>query len=343
MLFPTSSDRESAPRPGLAPEVHGQDAARSFLSLAMAAGRLAHAYLLVGPEGVGKRRFADAFSRALLCGDSGEGGGDPAAVGACGTCPSCRIALDTHPGRELIAPADAGSSIEIAAVREAIAALALRSGDRRAVVIDGADLLGDAAANALLKTLEEPPPGIVFLLVTHRPAHLLDTIHSRAQRIPFAALDEASSLAVLGPLPAGVDGHALFRSTGGSPGRGVRLLRGIEACGGAERFAELIAGRGGEDPSALIDYLPALPKERVRSRALRLLELVQLGVWGARGESAHEREQAARRALLVAELIRGLEGGRSVELTLEVLARVLTTDARTVERGLPRSFFAGGR
>ena len=333
--------------------VLGQETPRRALARAIASGRISHAYLLSGPEGVGKRRFADALARTLLCARSGEGGGDPDAVGECGVCAACALPLASHPSFRVLEALAAGS-IEIASVRETIAALSLRTDGRRAVVIDGADALGDAAAAALLKTLEEPPPGIVFLLVTSRPAHLLETIHSRTQRLPFAPLDEVSFAAALGALPEGLDlgplaaaGEAphlaLHRASSGSPGVAARLLAGIESCGGGARFGELLAGAGGERPGALVDYLPALPKETARARADRLLELILLGLWGCRGADAGARRAAAERALLVAELERGLSGGRSVELTLEVLSRVLgEEDPARVARSLPGSFFAAG-
>lgn len=341
------------PRERFARDVFGQEPARRALSRAIASGRIAHAYLLSGPEGVGKRRFADSLARTLLCARSGESGGDPDAVGACGACASCALPLASHASYRVLEAAP-GAAIEIAAVRDTIAALALRTDGRRVVIVDGAEALGDAAANAFLKTLEEPPPGIVFLLVTSRPAHLLETIHSRAQRLPFAPLDEESFAAAVGPLPAGLElaplaeagespHRALHRASSGSPGVAARLLAGIEACGGGARFAELLRGDGRERPGSLVDYLPALPKETARARAHRLIELVLLGTWGTRGEDAGSRRAAAERALLVAELERGLSGGRSVELTLEVLARVLgEPDPSRVAAALPASFFATG-
>ncbi len=341
------------PRLELCGRVLGQDPARVSVARAMASGRLAHAYLLTGPEGVGKRLFAEGIARALLCAQSTQGKGDPADVGPCGACRACAIPLESHPGYRVL-EAPAGGAIDIATVRDAITALALRSGDRRAVLIDGADSMADPAANALLKTLEEPPPGIVFLLITARPAHLLATIHSRTQRIPFTALDALSFEKVIEPFTAEVDLSAwsdgdgdvasvLHRIAGGSPGVATRLLAGIEACGGLLRFRELLRGVGAERPASLIDYLPALPKETVRARMHRLLELVQYGSWGERSADPDARRETGERALLVAELIRGLGGGRSTEITLEILARVLRgASAEEVARSLPRSFFATG-
>ena len=326
----------------LAADVAGQERARNALSRAIASGRVAHAMLFAGPEGVGKRRFADAFARALLCRQSGEGRGDPGLAGECGSCVACQLPLEAHPGFRVLS-AESGSLIEIGAIRTAIAELSLRSGDRRIVVVDGADAMGEPAANAFLKTLEEPPPGIVFLLVTARPAHLLETIHSRTQRVPFSVLSADEFATAMAPhaVDTSESIDALFVTSGGSPGVAMRLLTGIEGCGGRERFEELLDGVGAERPSGLIDYLPALPKETARARLHRLLELIQFGLWGRRNEDAAGRIDLGERALLVGELMRGLTGGRSTELTLEVLGRVLRGgETRAIRAGLPKSFFA---
>jgi len=264
-------------------------------------------------------------------------------------CASCRVPLLGHPAIQVLEAA-AGGTIEIDQVREAVTQLSLRSGDRRAVLIDGADLLREAAANAFLKTLEEPPVGIVFFLITDRPAHLLETIHSRTQRVSFTVLDLTSFREVLAPRLLSVEvgewettqeglAETLHRTAGGSPGVAMRLLDGIESCGGLSRLRDLLRGVGGERPSSLIDYLPALPKETARARVQRLLELVQCGLWGESGDDLDARHEAGERTLLVAELIRGLAGGRSVELTLEVLSRVLRgSSASEISRRLPASF-----
>ena len=335
--------------PRLASRVQGQDFARNSLAQAMASGRVAHAYLFTGPEGVGKRLFAEEMSRALICSQNGEGSGDFLSVGACGVCASCRVPLLGHPAVQILEAAR-GGTIEIDLVREAVTQLSLRSGGRRAVLIDGADQLREAAANALLKTLEEPPIGIVFFLITDRHAHLLETIHSRTQRVSFTVLSLDTFSEVLSHRLQNVEvdewgttreglAETLHRIAGGSPGVATRLLDGIENCGGLNRLRDLLRGVGGERPSSLIDYLPPLSKETARARVQRLLELVQCGLWGESDEDLDARHEAGERTLLVAELIRGLAGGRSVELTLEVLSRVLRgSTAAEVSRRLPASF-----
>ena len=348
----SSPDAPVGNSPNLCPAVLGQELARTALARAMASGRMAHAYLLAGPEGVGKRLFADELGRALLCPRGGWGSGRPNEVGACGLCSSCVLPPESHPGLRVL-ETPSGGAIDIAGIREAIQSLSLRAGGRRCIILDGADSMAPPAANALLKTLEEPPPGIIFLLVSSRPAHLLETIISRTQRVPFAPLSpEQFGIALArrgeGEAPSGGGGVSpevlhLHRIAGGAPGVAVRLLAGITACGGRERFLALLSGVGAENPSSLVEYLPALPKETVRARVHRLLELVQCGLWGERAEDPRLRQETGERALLVGELIRGLAGGRSTELTLELLARILrNAEAERVTRRLPRSFFAGG-
>ncbi len=298
--------------------VAGQELARGYFARALSSGRLSHAYLLVGPEGVGKRRFADELAAALLC----QGG---RAEGACGRCDGCRqLASGNHLAFLAITP-PAGKLIEIGVIRGAIEELSLRAGERRVVVIDGADRFSEEAANALLKTLEEPPPAIIFLLVTSYPARLLATIHSRCQRVPFTPLtagDLEEALRRLGEDPEAYGG--LHQASGGSPGRAIRLLRGIEECQGRDRLEELLQGRGTERPEALIDLLLPRPKESKRERVHRLLELLLDFTWGERGRRPSGREEAARRALRLAELIRDVDGYQSPELILEEVAMLLS-------------------
>jgi len=157
------------------------------LQTAAARQRLAHAYLLHGEAAIGKRTTALCFVQALLCERSASDGG----LDACGLCRSChQIDTRTHPDYFLIEPDRelATPQIKIEQIREIEQHLIYRPliGDRKICVIDDADRLTIGAANALLKTLEEPPDHSLFLLITSRPASLPATIRSRCQALRFA-------------------------------------------------------------------------------------------------------------------------------------------------------------
>ena len=186
----------------------------ALLSRSIASGSLPPSVIFGGPEGVGKRRLAEAVAQALNCTSPALGpakaghhpdSGHASAVGgvrpwpdleidSCGKCPACtRIARGIYPDVLTIAPGETGS-IKIEAVRDAIDRAVFRpfEGKRRVTIIDDADALVAAAQNALLKTLEEPPPSSVFILVTARPDSLLPTVRSRCSQIRFARLTSAT-------------------------------------------------------------------------------------------------------------------------------------------------------
>ncbi len=154
-------------------------------------GRLPHALLLIGRRGSGKRLFAEALAARLLCGHPGEEGM------ACGRCRGCRLFLaGNHPDVLHLEPPPDKEAIVVDQVRELIDRVGLASsqqGGHRVIVVDPAERLNPAAANALLKILEEPGPGVVFCLVCSRPTALPATIRSRCQsvRLPMPAKDEA--------------------------------------------------------------------------------------------------------------------------------------------------------
>lgn len=207
------------------------------LAYAEAENRLHHCYLFEGPEGVGKRRVALQFALSLNCetfhpeGPSLFGGPPPRPtepLDACGACRSCRLILaGTHPDIFTISPDPERATpvITSAQARELLTALQLQrhSAQRRVVILDPADALTEEAGNALLKTLEEPPPGTQFVLVTSRPASLLQTVRSRSQRVRFGPVSEADLAAWLAE--RGLD-PAVAALAGGSPGLALRLAEG---------------------------------------------------------------------------------------------------------------------
>lgn len=196
--------------------VVGHDAAKSQLASAWGRGRLAQAYLLAGPHGVGKRTFALALSRALLCETP------PGPLDSCDRCPACRqVAAETHPQfHTLRTPADK-SDLPVEAVRAFNAKLYQTPArvPRTVGYIHDADDLNLNSANSLLKTLEEPPPGAVILLRTSDSERQLPTVRSRCQTLAFAPLTGEQVVAVL--TSSGTDlaeAERLAALSGGSPG-----------------------------------------------------------------------------------------------------------------------------
>lgn len=165
----------------------GHQSAIATLQTAVARQRLAHVYLFHGEAAIGKRTTALCFAQALNC----ECSPSPSLVDACGTCRSCQqIEARTHPDFFLIEPDRelATPQIKIEQVRDIEHQIIYRPliGERKICLIDEADRLTIGAANALLKTLEEPPDHCLFLLITSRPAALPATIRSRCQALRFA-------------------------------------------------------------------------------------------------------------------------------------------------------------
>jgi len=163
-------------------QILGHERQKDILRHALERHRLAHAYLFEGPEGVGKRLMAIALTRAIFCAD-GTG---------CGSCPACRkIDHHNHPDLHLLEPD--GVSIKIEQVRLIQKELAFRplEAPKKVCLIDGADRMNQAAANALLKTLEEPSGDALLILLSSRPESVLGTIRSRCQRLPFSRLPQA--------------------------------------------------------------------------------------------------------------------------------------------------------
>jgi DNA polymerase-3 subunit delta' len=188
-------------------ELQAQDRAAGALRAALRRGRLHHAYLLGGPEGVGKGTAARLLAQAANC--EGAPGGERALDDACGQCGPCRkIAHGTHPDvfvlNEERVMAKAGRwepkggrtpsrEIVVDQVRDLVDhRLSMRrfEGRRRVVIIDPADAMNVQAQNALLKTLEEPPDATTLVLVSSSPDALLPTIKSRCLRVAFAPLPE---------------------------------------------------------------------------------------------------------------------------------------------------------
>jgi DNA polymerase-3 subunit delta' len=177
--------------------IEGHDAVVEQFRGALAAGRLATTYLFVGPEGIGKRAFARQLAQALLCTAS-----DPVRLEPCGQCESCRLAAaGNHPDLIQVARQTGTKFLKVEQFigerdhrnQEGLChdvSLRPMLGRRRVAIIDDADWFTPESANCLLKTLEEPPPGAVIILIGTSRSRQLPTILSRAQVIRFKPLPE---------------------------------------------------------------------------------------------------------------------------------------------------------
>ena len=299
----------------------------ALLSRSIASGSLPPSVMFGGPEGVGKRRVAEAVAQALNCTSPALG---PAKAGhhrnslnaftqsvdgvrpwpdleidGCGKCPACtRIARGIYPDVLTIAPGETGS-IKIEAVRDAIDRAVFRpfEGKRRVTIIDDADALVAAAQNALLKTLEEPPPSSVFILVTARPDSLLPTVRSRCSQIRFPRLTSAEVADVLErdhKYPRR-EALAVAAAADGSVGRALNVQAGDFADARTDAEQLLRAARARSD---------------ARARVNRAKDLIKGG-----GPASSEREYLGARLQALSSLVRDLgllRSGADVRLLANV-------------------------
>lgn len=200
--------------------IKGQDRAVGFLRRALESGRTAHAYLFMGPEGVGKRMAAINFAKALNC--QALSPDRP-----CDACASCKkIDAHTHPDVRVVVPLEDKTAIGIGQVRDILKDAALKpyEGRRKVYIIDGAGRMQHVAQSAFLKTLEEPSPETVFILIAERPEDLFPTILSRSEVVMFLPLSREDVKEAL-VRAHGVDpvrAHILSGITSGRIGEAVR-------------------------------------------------------------------------------------------------------------------------
>lgn len=248
-------------------DIIGHDEIKMRLQTLLQEKKVPHALLFCGPEGVGKRKAAHVLAAALLCEKQSER--------PCGTCASCQaLSLETHPDFYEIEPESKGKAAktikieQIRAMQTEIARIPILS-PRRVVVLDGADTMNDAAANSLLKTLEEPTGQVVFILVTSARSALLDTILSRCMPVNFGALPRSALAAALEqhgvPAKASAELAALVD---GSMGRALQLFEN----GGLELR---------QDAVDFLSSLTDMDMEQVwkRSKAMGELSREKLAEW----------------------------------------------------------------
>ena len=319
--------------------IYGNQQAQARLERAALGDAVSHAWLLTGPANIGKTTLALEFARLLEC-----TGRDPASAEPCGECVSCRkLAHGAHPDVIVIEPKKDERTLKVDQVREMIhlASLAPSESRWRIFVIPDIERMVLAGANALLKTLEEPSPGVVLLLTSSEPETLLPTILSRCQVVPMLPLTpEEITRALTGrwQIPE-TDARRLAALANGRLGWAVRAAENPELREQRIRELEEIANLASASRDERLRRAGALGTDVESAR--RVLELWTLwwrDVVLAAGGASHlalsgdlrtraerlgarlglERAQAFMRSLLAAQL--ALEANANPRLTLEALA-----------------------
>jgi DNA polymerase-3 subunit delta' len=260
-------------------DVSGHRRMVGLLARAIARDSLTPSLILAGPEGVGKRLIAVAIAQMLNCARRD-------AQDACGECHACvRIARGGH-ADVLIVEAGESGAIKIEQVRAAIDSAVYRpfEGRRRIAIIDGAEALTPQAQNALLKTLEEPLPASVFVLVTSTPDALLPTVRSRCAQLRFARLEIADVAAVLERSHrfSHADAMKAAAASDGSVSRALELQADEFEAARAE--AEDLLGVAGRDVRTRLEHakgmlkggpVPAIEREHLGARLQALASLLR--------------------------------------------------------------------
>ena len=290
----------------------GHDAAVAAFRESLDAGRLHHAWLISGPEGIGKALFADKAALRVLA--EGQGPVDAPGLDVPDDHPAAKLAAaGSHPDLMRLErlPRDNGSGD----LARAISVDQVRSLSRlfsttasmspwRVVVIDAIDDLERPAANALLKNLEEPPPSSVFLLVSHASERLLPTIRSRCRQLRLSTLDDDAMTSTLRAALPNADVREieeLKAAAEGSPGRALQF-RGLDIATLDRAMAELV--RDGDPTNARRSALAqSLAPKSAQPRYEAFL---------ARAPSAIAREAKARRGTALAEALAIWERAQSL-------------------------------
>jgi DNA polymerase III subunit gamma/tau len=247
-------------RPETFDDIVGQEAVANTLTNAIAEDRVAHAYLFTGPRGTGKTSTARILAKALNCVE----GPTPK---PCGRCPSC-IAIAEGSSLDVI-EMDAASHSKVDETREILSgvALATAGGRRKVYVIDEVHMLSTPSFNALLKTLEEPPAHVLFVLATTEAHKVLPTIVSRTQRFDFRRLpadllqEHLARIAALEGIEIAPEALALVaRHADGSARDALSVLDQLSSFGGRVEERDVAQLLGGRRQDALLELFDAIAR-----------------------------------------------------------------------------------
>lgn len=279
--------------------IRGHEAQVHFFQQTVAHRRLAHAYLLTGPRGIGKRLFAFELAKALLC-----EGKSSTTLEACDRCSAC-IQFDAGTHADFFATGKPEDSLElpIKVVRELCQSFGLKSarGHGKVAVLDDADDLNEEAANCFLKTLEEPPPGAVLLLIGTSPDRQLSTIRSRCQLIRFAPLkrDMVAEILKEHEITDGALVKRLVEQSEGSPGQALALADPILWNFREQFLSDLLGAKTDrvQLSQTFVEFAEEAGKESTAQRQRASLVLRLMIEWFAdqlRGNPQNGREESTR-------------------------------------------------
>lgn len=268
-------------RPQTFDDVIGQGHVTTTLSREVADGKVAHAYLFAGPRGTGKTTTARILAKALNC-ENRNSDGSP-----CNDCGSCQSIVD---GNSLdVMELDAASHNSVDDIRDiklSVTTVASAASSKRVFVLDEAHMLSKAAGNALLKTLEEPPEHVHFVLATTEPYKLLDTIRSRTQRFDFHPVPVEELAGYLSAI-ADREGYStdpkalisIARHAGGSVRDSLSLLEQVAALGaGTADVNGVQRALGLADSEAFRRLTDAIANQDAKSALELVAELTSTGV-----------------------------------------------------------------
>ena len=267
-------------RPQRFDQVIGQDHVTHTLSKEIAEGRVAHAYLFAGPRGTGKTTTARLLAKSLNCPDR-EVGSEP-----CGTCDSC-TAVAASSSLDVVEQ-DAASHNKVEDIRDlraSVSTVASVGGAKRVFILDEAHMLTKSASNALLKTLEEPPDHVHFVLATTEPYRLLDTIRSRSQRFDFHLIPTELIAGHLEQV-CNAEGYraspealvAVARRAAGSVRDALSLLEQVAALDGSVTREGIRNTLGVAGPEALLVLVAALAEADAKAALELVAGLAARGV-----------------------------------------------------------------